>query len=468
MEFTAWYLIVGAVLIMMALGGSLVKRLPLTPSMLYLALGVALGPYGAGFIRIDPIVDASLVERVSEIAVIISLFTAGLKLRSPLTDARWRLPIRLASLSMIVTVALITLTGVTLLGLPLGAAILLGAVLAPTDPVLASDVQVSEPNDRDRLRFSLTGEAGFNDGTAFPFVMLGLGVMGLRELGPLGWRWFAVDVAWAIAGGILIGWLAGRVVGRLVLFLRQRHKEAVGLDDFLSLGLLALAYGTAIAAHAYGFLAVFAAGLALGQIEAEPRGAGAGTGKSRDETNPPPVDVVQAAGASRKEQIATDPQTAHAYMAQAVLGFNEQLERIAEVAMVILLGGMLIVPGWLSALWFVPLLLLVIRPIAVWTGTVGTRATTQQRGLISWFGIRGIGSIYYLTYAIAHGPDERTAGKLTAITFVVVAASITLHGVSVTPLMERYGKSTGTSGPSPGRGDGAKEKDPGPAVASAP
>ena len=467
MEFTAWYLIVGAVLITMALAGSLVKRLPLTPSMLYLALGVALGPYGAGLIRIDPIVDASLVERVSEIAVIISLFTAGLKLRSPLAEPRWRLPIRLASVSMVVTVGLIALAGVTLLGLPLGAAILLGAVLAPTDPVLASDVQVSEPNDRDQLRFALTGEAGFNDGTAFPFVMLGLGVMGLHELGPLGWRWVAVDVVWAIGGGILIGWLAGRAVGTLVLFLRRRHKEAVGLDDFLSLGLLALAYGAAIAAHAYGFLAVFAAGLALGQIETEPRGAGAGTGESREEANPAPADVVHAAGAARKDEIATDPQTAHAYMAQAVLGFNEQLERIAEVALVILLGGMLIIPGWLYALWFVPLLLLVIRPIAVWVGTVGARATTQQRGLIGWFGIRGIGSIYYLTYAIAHGLDERTAGKLTAVTFAVVAASITLHGVSVTPLMKRYGKSIGTRGASRAPGDGDTEKDAVPTVVSA-
>jgi NhaP-type Na+/H+ or K+/H+ antiporter len=341
-------------------------------------------------------------------------------------------------MSMVVTVGLITLTGVALLGLPWGAAILLGAILAPTDPVLASDVQVSEPTDRDRLRFSLTGEAGFNDGTAFPFVMLGLGVMGLRDLGPLGWRWLAVDVVWAIGGGIAIGWLAGRMVGKLVLFLRRRHKEAVGLDDFLSLGLLALTYGGAVAAHAYGFLAVFAAGLALGQIEADTQSNEA---TSPEKANPPPPpDVVETADASKKEGIATDPETAHAYMAQAVLGFNEQLERIAEVAMVILLGGMLIVPGWLDVLWFVPVLLLVIRPLSVWAGTVGTRATTLQRSLIGWFGIRGIGSIYYLTYAIAHGLDERTAGRLTGVTFVVVAASITLHGISVTPLMNRYGK----------------------------
>jgi NhaP-type Na+/H+ or K+/H+ antiporter len=431
MEWTAWYLIAGVVLIAMALASSIVKRLPLTPSMLYLALGVALGPYGAGLIRIDPIDDAHLVERISELAVIISLFTAGLKLRTPITDARWWLPIRLASLSMVMTVALITLAGVTLLDLPLGAAILLGAILAPTDAVLASDVQVAEPTDRDRLRFALTGEAGFNDGTAFPFVMLGLCVLGLRQLGTGGWRWLAVDVVWAVAGGLVIGWLAGRLIGRLVLFLRQHHKEAVGLDDFLALGLLALSYGLAVAAHAYGFLAVFAAGLALGQIERRSGG------------EPPSPDVVETADASKKDEIATSSETAHAYMAQAVLGFNEQLERIAEVAMVILLGGMLIVPGWLHALWFVPLLLLVIRPVAVWAGTVGSKATTLQRGLIGWFGIRGIGSIYYLTFAVAHGLDRTTASRLTAITFVVVATSITMHGISVTPLMNRYGQMTG-------------------------
>lgn len=435
MDFTAWYLIAGAVFVVMALAGSLVKRLPLTPSMLYLALGVGLGPYGAGLIHIDPIHDAHLLERFTELAVIISLFTAGLKLRSPIKDARWRLPIRLASVSMIVTVALITLAGVTLLDLPLGAAIVLGAVLAPTDPVLASDVQVSKPTDRDRLRFSLTGEAGLNDGTAFPFVMLGLGVLGLRDLGALGWRWFAVDVVWAIGAGIAIGWAAGRVVGRLVLSLRQRHKEAVGLDDFLSLGLLAVSYGAAVTVHAYGFLAVFAAGLALSQIEHRPPG---------EAESAPQPEVTETADASTKDEIATDPNTAHAYMAQEVLGFNEQLERIAEVAMVILLGGMLIVPGWLQALWFVPLLLLVIRPLAVWAGTVGGRATPIQRGLIGWLGIRGIGSIYYLTYANAHGVDESTATRLSALVFVVVAASIMLHGISVTPLMNWYGRAMET------------------------
>src|ERR671914_1673776 len=134
----------------------------------------------------DPVRWPGLLERLTEFAVIVSLFTAGLKLRLPLSEKRWRLPLRLASVSMALTVGLIAAVGVLGLGLPLGAAVLLGAVLAPTDAVLASDVRVEHPADRDKLRFSLTGEAGLHDGTAFPFVMLGLGLMGLHELGPRG------------------------------------------------------------------------------------------------------------------------------------------------------------------------------------------------------------------------------------------------------------------------------------------
>ncbi|MDF2762884.1 MAG: sodium/hydrogen exchanger, partial [Thermomicrobiales bacterium] len=268
MQFTVSYIVVGAVFILMALSGSVLKRLPLSTSMLYLAAGVLIGPHALNLIHFDPTSEAAIVERVTEVAVIVSLFTAGLKLRVPLRDPLWRLPIVLASWSMALTVGLIALVGVAALEMPFGAAILLGAVLAPTDPVLASDVQVSGPRDRDRLRFTLTGEAGFNDGTAFPFVMLGLGLLGLHETGEGGWRWLAVDVLWAIPGGLLVGALLGTATGRLILFLRREHKEAVGLDDFLALGLIALSYGTALLLHTYGFLAVFAAGLALRKIEA--------------------------------------------------------------------------------------------------------------------------------------------------------------------------------------------------------
>src|SRR5687768_67018 len=213
----------------MALAGTLVRRLPLTASLLYLAVGVALGPWGAGLIRVDAIRWATVLERVTEVAVIVSLFTAGLKTRVPLRDRRWWLPIRLASVSMAVTVGVVALAGVYGLGLSWGAAILLGAILAPTDPVLASDVQLAHPGDRDRLRFGLTGEAGLNDGTAFPFVMLGLLLLGLHERPGGAWGWVGIDLVWAVAGGLGIGAVSGAIIGRLVLYLRRQHREAVGL-----------------------------------------------------------------------------------------------------------------------------------------------------------------------------------------------------------------------------------------------
>lgn len=431
MSFELWFLVLGGLLVAIALIASRVKHLPLTTTVLYLLVGIALGSFGTGAIRLDPLRHAGFLERVTEIAVLVSLFTAGLKFRLRVRDPLWRLPIRLASVSMIATVGLITLVGTFGLGLPLGAAVLLGAILAPTDPVLASDVQLSHAGDRNRLRFSLTGEAGLNDGTAFPFVMLGLGLLGAHDLGAWGWRWLAVDVVWSVAAGLGVGFGLGTLVGRVVLFLRKEHKEAFGLDDFLALGLIGVSYGAALLIHSYGFLAVFAAGLALRRIER--------LSTPGDKEAPPDVREMAAAGSA--EEIATDPEKAPAYMAQAVLGFNEQVERIFEVGVVLLLGGML---SWRflpkEALWFVPVLFLVVRPLAVLTGLAGARLPRLDKRMIAWFGIRGIGSIYYLMYAIEHGLDANLAELLTGLTLTTVAASILIHGISVTPLMKRSEK----------------------------
>jgi NhaP-type Na+/H+ or K+/H+ antiporter len=412
----------------MALVSSVVSRLPLTTALLYLGAGATLGPAGGGLIMIEPLRHAALVERITEVAVIVSLFTAGLKLRLPLSDSLWQLPLRLATVSMGFSVGGLTLVGVFGLGLPLGAAVLLGAILAPTDPVLASDVQVEHAWDRDRVRFGLTGEAGLNDGTAFPFVLLGLGLLGLHDLGAYGGRWLVLDVGWAVLGGLGVGGLCGTAVGSLVLYLRREHKEAVGLDDFLALGLIALAYGMALLVHAYGFLAVFAAGLALRRVERQSTG------------EQPAADITAAVRAGEATEVATDSEKAPAYMAQAVLAFNEQLERLGEVVVVLLLGAMLF-PHELSviALGVVPLLFLVIRPLAVWVGLLGFPTARLPRVLVSWFGIRGIGSLYYLTYAIGQGLDPELARSLTALTLSTVAASVVVHGISVTPLMQQYG-----------------------------
>lgn len=432
MAFATWSVIVGLLLVLMALGGTVLARLPLSTAMLYLGVGLAVSPLGLGLLWADPQRHALLLERITEVVLLVSLFTAGLKLSPGLADRRWLLPLRLALVSMLVTIAGIAAAGYFLLQLPLGAAILLGGILAPTDPVLASDVQVQSPGDTDRLRFALTGEGGLNDGTAFPFVLLGLGLLGLHELGEGGWRWLAVDVLWAGAAGLGVGTLLGLAVGRLVLFLRREHKEAVGLDDFLALGLIALSYGVAVLLHAYGFLAVFAAGVALRHVEQSQTHRHAGASQAVQEAAIDPDRSVADAA-------AVHPEHAPAFMAQAVLGFNQQLERIGEVAVVIAIGGLLWAVQWNHAVWwFVPLLLLLIRPVSVAVGLAGTPSSRGQRWLVGWFGIRGIGSLYYLLYAINHGIAPELADVLVALTLSVVVASIVLHGISVTPLMAAY------------------------------
>lgn len=466
MEAAAWAVTVGALLMLMGFGGSALRHLPLSTAMLYLPVGLAIGPLWLGLVQLDAITDAKLLEHLTEVVVVISLFTVGLKLSVALDDARWLLPLRLALGSMIVTVALIALIGLAI-GLPLGAAILLGAILSPTDPVLASDVQVADPRDRDRLRVALTGEGGLNDGTAFPFVMLGLGLLGVHPLGDWGWRWWAVDVFWAIGAGLAIGFGLGTVVGRFVLHLRRRYRQAVGYDDFLALGLIGLAYGLALFATAYGFLAVFAAGVALRRVERRETDASRGAGSSGTATSdrgddgqapdrataaradatqeapPPPALIEQSLMNPRPpvepDHIATHPEHAPAFMAHAMLGSNEQLERIGTVAAVVMVGVLMVHVEWSRVpWWFVPVLLIVVRPAAVALGLAGTAAPPMQRRLIGWFGIRGIGSLYYLGYAITHGLDAELARTLVALTLATVVVSIALHGVSVTPLMKRY------------------------------
>lgn len=283
------------------------------------------------------------------------------------------------------------------------------------------------------LSFALTGEGGLNDGTAFPFVMLGLGLMGLHEIGDFGWRWLLLDGIWATAAGLGVGALLGLAIGRLVLHLRREHKEAVGLDDFLAMGLIALSYGAALLLHAYGFLAVFAAGVALRHLE-QSQSAGPDSQRAVENASAHPDQSVADA-------IAVHRRHAPAFMAQAVLGFNQQVERIGELAIVITIGALLWAVQWHQAVWwFVPLLLLGIRPIAVGLGLIGSPSSSGQRWLIGWFGVRGIGSLYYLMYALNHGVSGALADRLTALTLSVVVTSIIVHGLSVTPMMAAYEK----------------------------
>ena len=448
MSFEAWCAIAGALLLGVALTRNLLKNWPLSTAIIYLGLGLLLGPLALGKLHFEPLKNTELLERVTEVAVIISLFSAGLKLRLPFEDGRWKGPLRLALVSMTLTIGLVTVVGYYWLGLSLGAAVLLGAFLAPTDPVLASDVQTRHPEDFDELRFSLTGEAGFNDGTAFPFVMLGLGLLGLHDLGDFAWRWLAIDVVWSIAGGIGVGAALGWLMARLTIYLRQNKRQAVGTDDFIALGLIAGAYGLALLLHTYGFLAVFAAGLALRHTERriseahEQSDDNSSHVAGDDEENAnPSVPESDEDVESLLEDLATDDKRAPRFMARQTMQFSESLERIGELILVVWLGGMIAAQTWdLRTVWLAPLLFLVLRPLAVFAGLIGDKSTGISRPFIAWFGIRGIGSLYYLFYAIEHDLPRETARELIALVFPIIAISIVVHGLSVTPLVKIYDK----------------------------
>lgn len=437
-----WFITAGVLLVGIVLASTHLRRLPLSTSTIYLGVGLLLGPGALGLLSWDAVREAEVLKYVSEIAVIVSLFTVGLKWRTPLTAGFWSLPVRLATVGMVLTIAAVTLIGTTLLALPLGAAVLLGAVLAPTDPVLASEVQVRSPTDRDAVRYALSGEAGLNDGLAFPFVMLGLGLLGLHPDEEAGlfklwangefgvWSWVGWDLLWAVGVGLALGSLTGSMVGRLALHLHRRRHDIFALHEFLVLGLIALSYGLAELVYGYGFLAVFAAGYALRRIELR------ATGHASEPPQTPPEPRSEEVEA---ETGTKEPEQAAQRMATALLSFNDQLERILEAAVVVLLGAVLTSEFWApEVIWLAPLLFLVVRPLAVIVGLLGKATSRRQEALMGWFGIRGIGSIYYLTYALGYGVPGEFADRLTALVLSLVALSIVVHGVSVTPLMRRY------------------------------
>ncbi|OMH34014.1 sodium:proton antiporter [Motiliproteus sp. MSK22-1] len=413
-----WFLLVGALLLGIGLTAPSVKRLPVTSAIIYLAVGIVVGPTVLGLFHFNPLKQSALLEILTEVAVLISLFAAGVKMPVPVTFARWRTPVLLAFLSMTVTVGLVALFAYYLLGLPLGAAILLGAVIAPTDPVLATDVQIRHPGDHDRLRFTLTCEAGMNDGTAFPFVTLGLGLLGLHELGEYGLRWALVDVFWATAAGIAIGVSSGSGLAYLAARLRKRYNHSALLDDFLGLGLIGAVYGISLLLSAWGFLAVFFAAVALRQTEQQLAGA-----------TPDPKQELQS------ETLGDGS----SHVSEASLIFKEHLERLSELVLILLIGGTLFLDSWSwRALGFALFLFTVARPISVAVGLLGTRTPLRIRAMAGWFGVRGIGSLYYLMYAIQHGLPEDLTLELIHLTLVVVTLSILVHGISVKPAMNRF------------------------------
>jgi NhaP-type Na+/H+ or K+/H+ antiporter len=424
----AWFIVIGLILSMMALLGSIVDRLPLSSALIYLAIGVVLGPAVSGWLWIDPVRDAPLLEVLLLLAVLVSLFTVGLKLRTPaslFTRRLWGLPLRLAGPAMLITIALVAVFAHMVLRLDWGPAILLGAMLAPTDPVLASDVQVQHEDDHDDVRFGLSAEGGLNDATAAPFVLLGLGLIGTHELGTAGWRWLTVDVLWSAGAGFGIGWLCGLAVGAIVLTIRRRYAEAYGLEEFLGLGLIALSFGLADLVHALGFLAVLAAGLAMRRIETH-----ALRGHS---------DAVRDKPLAASREKAALPREAPTHLVGDVLDFNQRFESIGEVSAVLILGALLSAGyfTW-SGVGLAAALFFFVRPVSVLLATLGSRTSKRRRRLVAWFGIRGVGSLYYLMFAIDRGVPHGIVDVLVPLVVTVIASSIVVHGISATPLMKRH------------------------------
>jgi NhaP-type Na+/H+ or K+/H+ antiporter len=439
MSFIVWVAVLGAVLLTLALTSSYLRWMPVTTSAVCLVLGVAIGPAGLGLLKLDT-PDASIwMEHLTEVAVLFSLFVCGLKLRSPLREKNWRIAFGLAGPVMLLTIA-----GVSLLlhygfQLSWGASVLIGSILAPTDPVLASLVQVNDARDDDSVRFGLSGEAGFNDGIAFPFVILGL--LLVQHDGNPGWLgdWLLRSVLWAVPAGFLTGYWMGRGIGRVTLSLRIRNDDStLSPNDYLALALIALSYVVAESIHGYGFLSVFAAGLGLRQEEVKSTGNATLPAEHLVQPvvghqNIEPQDAVHGDTASLE-----DTQVAAGIMMGDMLAFGGLVERAMEVFLVTLLGVVLVAHWDWRALAIAGVLFCLIRPLSViampWGGLLGGR----QRLLIGWFGIRGIGSLFYLFHSLNHGLAPSIATLCIDLTLSVVALSILVHGISTQPILARY------------------------------
>lgn len=375
------------------------KRLPLSLPVVCIAIGVAIFSLPGVTLRPLPITYPEVTERFTEIVVIIALMGAGLKLDRPFGWAKWNITWRLLAVTMPLGILAITAIGGWWLGLSWVAALLLAASLAPTDPVLASDVQVGPPKsgEEDEVRFGLTSEAGLNDGFAFPFVHLAI-ALGLAATTGEPWaaQWLLYNVLWEIFAGVLGGWLIGRLFGWLTFHVPADTRLSKTGDGLIAISATFISYGVAEILHCYGFLAVFVTALTLRRSH-------------RD----------------------------HEFNRQ-MHDLTEQVERLAMMVLLLLFGGAL-VSGVLLPLQWIDVaaaiaILLVVRPLGGLIALKGFRASQSEKRMIAFFGIRGVGSFYYLAYGLNHLEVDEGA-RLWAIVGLVALLSILLHGLTVTPAM---------------------------------
>ncbi|KQT85253.1 sodium:proton antiporter [Aurantimonas sp. Leaf443] len=384
------------------------RRLPLSLPIVCIGLGAAL--FSLPQVTLDPLPQnyPVIVERFSEFVVIIALMGAGLKIDRVFGFRRWSVTWRLIAITMPLGIAAITAIAGGWIGLSWTLALLVGSALAPTDPVLAADVQVGPPKsgEEDEVRFGLTSEAGLNDGFAFPFVHLSIALALSATTGePWLLEWLSYNVLWEIGAGIAAGYAIGRAFGWLTFHVPARNKLARTGDGLIALSATFVSYGATELIHCYGFLAVF-------------------------------VTALTFRHAHRDHDFQREM---HA--------LTEQIERIAMMVLLLLFGGAL-VSGLLSPLrpgdvLAVLAILLVIRPLTGLLGLLGHRAAWSERLTLAFFGIRGVGSIYYLAYGLNHMPDVTGADRLWAIIGLTILLSILMHGLTVTPVMRLLDRSHG-------------------------
>ncbi|HEY9737786.1 MAG TPA: sodium:proton antiporter [Trichocoleus sp.] len=393
-------LAIGLLLLFITLGSGWIARLPVSYALIYLIVGISLSPYGLNLIQVRP--EAEFLERLTEFVVLISLFSCGLKISRPLRGWDWNSTIRLIVGLMPFSIVAVAAIAHFAMGLDWGDSVLLGAILAPTDPVLASDVQLSSEGERDSLRFGLTSEGGLNDAFAFPFVYFGLHWQSDPVWQHWIGQWVTIDLVWAIAAGFGVGVVVARALAELGKWLQRLRNTDEVMEDFVALATVLIVYATAELVNGYGFLAVFVAGI-----------------------------VVQRSYPDPEQRLSH-------------LEFTETIEKLMEVATILLLGSMLRIEPILrflpQILLVAGLLFFVIRPVGAWICTTGERYTPMRRGLFGWFGIRGVGSLYYLTYALGEGLRGSEAELIAWITLMTIVLSVVLHGVTATPLMNWYEK----------------------------
>ena len=370
-------------------------------SIIYLGLGVvaAAGIEVLDIAWVDPIADHALYEKAAELAVIVALFGTGLKLDRELRWRGWQTVARLLGIAMPLTIAAVALFGTQVMGLSLGAAIILGATLAPTDPVLAGDIGVGPPGDEEEREpnFAITGEAGLNDGLAFPFVLLGIVVAGDR---PGGWfaEWVLTDVLYAIVVGVAMGAVVGYGLGATAVRLRDRHLLSSELDGWLAIPAVLVLYGATEVLSGLGFVAAFVGGVAFRRYE-----------------------------------------HGHEYNRRVHDG-AETVEKFGELAVILLLGSMLSLhglgaPGWAG--WGLALLVVfVLRPATVNLALLGSRLQRPgERAFLAWFGVRGVGTLFYVAAATGLGAlSGEEARVITWTAVAVVILSVVLHGITAGPL----------------------------------